>query len=86
MIIRHFPQQCSAQVSQVLYHLSQWQCVSIDLDLPVTVTSGIITCLAGNLELNLHLPLLLGGGHTQCICLKKFFKIVLGRDVPPTLT
>ena len=42
MIIRHFPQQCSAQVSQVLYHLSQWQCVSIDLELPVTVTSGII--------------------------------------------
>ena len=34
---------------------------------PVTVTTRIITYLVGDSNLNLHLPLLLGGGHTQCI-------------------
>ena len=35
--------------------------------LPVIVTTRIITFLVGNPELNLHLPLLLGGGTTQYI-------------------
>ena len=31
----------------------------------IPVTTRIIPCLVGNPELNLHLPLLLGGGTTQ---------------------
>ena len=35
--------------------------------LPVTVTTGTIIFLVGDPNLNLHLPLLLGGGTTQAI-------------------
>ena len=34
---------------------------------PVIVTTWIISCLVGDSKLNLHLPLLLGGGTTQII-------------------
>ncbi len=33
--------------------------------LPVTVTSRIITCLGSGISINLHFPLLEGGGHIQ---------------------
>ena len=35
--------------------------------LPVTVTTRIITCLGSGIPINLHFPLLQGGGHIQDI-------------------
>ena len=35
---------------------------------PAIVTTRIIICLIGETSVNLHLPLLLGGGTTQYLC------------------
>ena len=42
---------------------------------PVTVTTRIITFLVGNPNLNLHLPLLLGGGFNHHLVLDKILEI-----------
>ena len=56
-------------------------CIYIGLSpCPVTVTTRTIICLVGDPNLNLHLPLLLGGGHTQHITLYKSASSVIRVD------